>query len=44
MIEMTALELNKYITDNPNTVLIDVRESWESVSYTHLKLPTNDVV
>ena len=29
MIEMTALELNKYITDNPNTVLIDVRESWE---------------
>ena len=29
MIEMTALELNKYIIDNPNTVLIDVREPWE---------------
>ena len=29
MIEMTALELNKYITDNPNTVLIDVREPCE---------------
>ena len=29
MIEMTALELSKYIADNPNTVLIDVREPWE---------------
>lgn len=29
MIEMTALELNEYITKNPNIVLIDVRESWE---------------
>lgn len=26
---MTALELNEYITKNPNIVLIDVRESWE---------------
>ena len=29
MIEMTALELNEYITKNSNIVLIDVRESWE---------------
>jgi len=29
MIEMTALELNKYISDNSGTILIDVRESWE---------------
>ena len=29
MIEMTALQLNEYITKNSNIVLIDVRESWE---------------
>jgi len=29
MIEMTALELNEYISDNPNAILIDVREDWE---------------
>tara|TARA_B100000497_G_C7528229_1_gene320554 strand:+ start:160 stop:477 length:318 start_codon:yes stop_codon:yes gene_type:complete len=29
MIEMTALELNEYITKNSNIVLVDVRESWE---------------
>mgnify|MGYP001231190769 CR=1 FL=1 len=29
MIEMNAVELNEYITKNPNTLLIDVRENWE---------------
>ena len=29
MIEMTALELNEYIANNSNIVLIDVRETWE---------------
>jgi rhodanese-related sulfurtransferase len=29
MIEMKATELNEYITKNPKTVLIDVRETWE---------------
>lgn len=34
MIEMTALELNEYIANNPNIVLIDVRETWEyNVAY-----------
>lgn len=26
---MTALELNKFISNNPSILLIDVRESWE---------------
>ena len=29
MIEMTALELNEHVAENPNTTLIDVRENWE---------------
>ena len=34
MIEMTALELNEYIANNSNIVLIDVRETWEyNVAY-----------
>jgi len=29
MIEMTALELNEYVNNNSNAILIDVREYWE---------------
>jgi len=29
MIEMTALELNEYVNNNSNAILIDVREDWE---------------
>ena len=29
MIEMTPLELKEHISNNPETVLIDVREPWE---------------
>tara|TARA_B100001996_G_C18652715_1_gene590048 strand:- start:1473 stop:1790 length:318 start_codon:yes stop_codon:yes gene_type:complete len=29
MIEMTALELNEYVNNNSNAILIDVREGWE---------------
>ncbi len=29
MIEMTAIELNQFIIENPKTILVDVRENWE---------------
>ena len=29
MIEMTAVELRKFIDENPKVTLIDVRETWE---------------
>ena len=29
MIEMTAFELKKHIQNDPNIILIDVRENWE---------------
>ena len=28
------------LLDDPNTIILDVREGQESVSYTHLTLPT----
>ena len=29
MIEMTAIELNQFIIQNPKIILVDVRENWE---------------